>query len=67
MHVALTYFRVKDLEKQVDELESESRQLSQALDAQSATNSELEVSLRKKTDESARDVYNKVSHLRAMM
>jgi prefoldin subunit 5 len=66
MHVALTLFRVKDLEKQVDELESESQRLSQALDAQSATNSGLEVSLRKKTDESARDVYNKVSPLFAL-
>lgn len=54
-------FRVKDLERQVSELESESERLSRALDAQGVATSELEATLKKRSDENTRDVHNKVN------
>lgn len=62
VQIADQYFRVKDLEKQVSELESESERLSQALDAQGVSMSELEAVLKKRSDESARDIDSKVCY-----
>lgn len=62
VQIADQYFRVRDLEKQVSELESESERLSQALDAQGVSMSELEAVLKKRSDESARDIDSKVCY-----
>lgn len=52
--------RVKDLESQISELESESDRLSQALDAQKARIGEMEVAAGRKADDVAREIQSKV-------
>lgn len=55
--------KVKDLESQIAELESESEHLSEALNAQKAATSNVELAAGKKVDELAKEVRSRVNEV----
>ena len=62
--------KVKDMESQISELESESERLSEALNAQKAATSNVELAAGKKADELAKEVRsraNEVDQLKARL
>lgn len=58
--INLTYARVKSLESQITDLESESERISRALDNQRLATSEIEAMGTKKMDDLGRELHKKV-------
>jgi homeobox protein cut-like len=54
------YVRVKDFEKQISELESETERLSRTLEAQKHAVSDMEIAGNKKIEETSKEIHRKV-------